>query len=163
MAVLLTHMREAGTTLLYDRSIDLRLRRAVVVRVLRQEVCEDKALPLNDLPKLHRDRIAEHRPVVSEGVELAPFAAGVDIRRQIGKELSIELPADERGRQLLRINASDAGTQTRINHFAYQFPRRTCPDREEGRNTRSPQAFLAVATDLFQKEIAECECVYCLG
>ncbi|MBN2196790.1 MAG: starch-binding protein [Polyangiaceae bacterium] len=57
----------------------------------------------------HRYRMTEHGPVVGEGVKLAPFATGVDGRRQLVDEGEVEGATDEPRQELPRIHAGDAG------------------------------------------------------
>lgn len=108
-----------------------RLRRGSV------QVGKDKAVQAHDLTGTNRDGMAEHRSVIGECVKLASFAAWIGSRRQIRQQRLIELPSDERRGDLLRIDADQAGPQTRCNHLARQRSRGQPP---EGKHRRQPGA-----------------------
>ena len=88
-------------------------------------------------------------------MKLAFFTAGIDIGRQIGEELRVELPSGKRLGQLLGINAGNTGAQTRLNHFICQLSCRHGPNWENRRNPCFSEALLPIAADIFQKKVAK--------
>jgi hypothetical protein len=57
------------------------------------EITEDEAIPFDDFPPDHIDSPGEHRTAYHARVELAAFAARVDVWREFHEQLVIVGPA----------------------------------------------------------------------
>jgi hypothetical protein len=88
-------------------------------------------------------------------VELAVLAARIDARRQLVEERAIPLATDERRGEHARVDARHPGAQAAGEHPIGQLARRNAPDGKERRQPRARQPILAVAADVFEKQIAE--------
>src|SRR5260370_31492740 len=74
-----------------------------------EQIAIDEGIALDDFAGANRNGIAEDRTIENEGVELAVFAAGVDVGRQIAEEGSVELATGEAGVENFEINAGGEG------------------------------------------------------
>ena len=121
------------------------------------DVDEAKSVAHDRLTGPDRDFAVEHRPGKTERVELAALAARVDAGRQLGQQRGIVLPAHERRRQLLRIDAGQDRPDARANHRPRER-RRVCrrsPDWKQGNDACTGHHADAVVAHVLKKEIAE--------
>ena len=96
-------------------------------------------------------------------MELAALAAWVGIRRQISKQTQIEFAAGKVRGKLFCVHAGEAGAQAAGNHLARQRIRRNLPEREDRFESSGRELLYAIASDVFQKQIAESDSVDLLG
>jgi hypothetical protein len=61
--------------------------------------------------------VAEDRAAVDEGVELAVFAAGVDLRREVAQERFVLAAAGEGGIESLRVHTDQGGLEAKAQDF----------------------------------------------
>jgi len=88
-------------------------------------------------------------------VELAIFAAGIDIGRQRAQQVVVEAPAGEAAIQLARIDRDEMGEEARSDHVGGQFACVTSPQREDSGHSGGREPFLAIGPDVLQEQVAE--------
>ena len=64
-------------------------------RVVGRDIDETESVALDLLSASHADGGGEHRARITERVELAFLAAGVDLRGKVGEKVGVELAAHE--------------------------------------------------------------------
>lgn len=101
------------------------------------------------------ERLAEHRPCDNAGMELSVFAARIHALRQLVDKGMIERSPDERGGELLRIDARDDGDNTRIDHAPRKFRSGLVPNGKERLKTGAFELFDSVGANVIQKQISE--------
>src|SRR5205823_14132193 len=85
---------------------------------LLEQIREDEALTLHDVPTTHRDGLPEHGSIVGERVELATLATGVDPHGQLRQEAGVELTPGKGWRQVSRVHARQPRLEARPDHVA---------------------------------------------
>jgi len=88
-------------------------------------------------------------------VEFASLTARIDVRRQIAKQRSVELPAGEFSCKRSRIDANDARSETALDHFFGERAGRPLPQRKHRFDSGAGEPTLAIAADVLEKEIAK--------
>src|SRR5439155_11028157 len=105
----------------------------------------------------HRKRRTKSRARVTERMKLSAFTAGVDMCRQVAKQLLVELSPEKIRVQLVRIDAGNDRANSARDHLACQ--RGSClgrgPDREQGMYASLLQLPDAVRANVLEKEVAK--------
>ncbi len=117
-----------------------------------EHIGDDETLALDHL---HGERMGEQWAGAGDGMEPAPFAAGVDRGRQVGQEGRVEGPPCEGRRQATRADARHSGTEPALYHVPREVGGRQVPQREERSDARGCEELLPVAADVLQEQIAE--------
>jgi hypothetical protein len=107
--------------------------------------------------------VAEAGGVVDEGMELAVFAAGIDLRGQVGEELGVEVAAGEFGGEDARVDAGDFGAEAGGDHGAGERGGGDLPYGKDGFETGAGELLFAISADVGEEEIAECHGLNGLG
>ena len=124
-------------------------------RSVRHEVCKREAFPLDHLAHRHRDPLRQHRTRRHEGVELALLAAGIGVRRQLGKQRVIEPAPGKRSGSCLRSTQARYVSTPAVDHLARQRRGRPAPEREHRRDAGAGELLLAVTPHVCEKQVAE--------
>src|SRR5581483_3128706 len=120
-------------------------------------VGEDEPVSLDSDARFDRNRRREHRSIVRKRVELAALAARVDRRRQLGEKARVEVAPGECAIELARVHARDPRTQAGGDHLSRERRRaaRVVEQRKQRRQARAREPFLAVASDVREKQVGE--------
>src|SRR5215471_15725101 len=92
-----------------------------------KQVGVPEAVALDTLTCANWNFTAEHRAGVDKRMELAIFAARINVGREISQELLIEIAACKFRRKLFGINADQFGAEASANHIARQLICRKMP------------------------------------
>ena len=103
------------------------------------------------------DRLAELRSIGHEGVEFAALAAGIYRQWQVREKLGIKGPPGEIPIELRGVNAYEPSGKAFRNESPGELASIESPDRKERLETAPRQQALPIATDVFEKEITECQ------
>lgn len=121
----------------------------------REQVGEDEAVAREDYTGRDVDGALKHGAGAGERVELAVFAARIDVVRKIGEEARVEAAAGEGRADFGRVDASDEGAEAGAEHFAGERARVAAPNGKDGRHTDGGKLAFAIGADVFQEEITE--------
>src|SRR5260370_10645563 len=83
----------------------------------RGHIAKPESISLHTLAADDRDRAPEHWTVVYERMELAVFAARIDITGKVGEQLVVKVAPGELRGKLRGINAHQLGTEPGADHF----------------------------------------------
>ena len=122
---------------------------------MRDQVAEDEAVALDHLAGGASDRLGEDRAGVDEGVELAVFATGIDVRRQVGEQLCVVAAPGEGAVERARVDADDYRLEGLVEELLRERGRIASPEGEEGVLARGGEALLAVGADILEEQVAE--------
>src|SRR5437660_1220040 len=88
-------------------------------------------------------------------MELAFFAARIDVCRQVLEKTFIQLPSGEAAIQYFTVNANGDGSKMLGVEKSDQLARVALPDGKKSLHARSIQIPFAVGAQVFEKNIAE--------
>src|SRR5260370_25464570 len=121
----------------------------------RQEIAEGEGIAPDNFAEGEVYGAREDGAVEGKGVEFAVFAAGIDARREIGKEGFVQLAPGEAWIEDPGIDTDGDGAKLRGMEFADEFTRVAFPDGKEGLHRDSGEIFLAVEAEVFEEDVAE--------
>src|ERR1700733_13465213 len=96
----------------------------------KTQVGKYKPVARHNFSNLYRKAVLEHRAGIDEGVEFPVLATGVNLWRQVRKQLFIEFPAGKFGRQKFGVNTGQLSPHPGLDHGMCKLPRGHSPHRE---------------------------------
>src|ERR1041384_6303882 len=119
------------------------------------KVAINKAVAVDYFAHGERDRVAEDGAGENEGVELAIFAAGINIGRKIAEERLIEFTTGEAGGEDLGVNANGDGAKTVRVELPDQVTGVALPNGEERGHADACEIFFAIDAEVLEEDVAE--------
>ncbi len=107
--------------------------------------------------------MAEARAIVYKRMEFAVFATGIDLGRQVGEELGIEIAASEFRGQNFRVHTGDFSAQAGSDHGPGQIGGGDLPDRKQGLEAGAGELLFAVGANVGEEQVAESHGVHLPG
>jgi hypothetical protein len=120
---------------------------------------EVETVSLDALSDTARDGLGEHRPGMTEGVELAALATRVHACGEVGKEFRGKVSACKSAVELFGINTGKNSLEAGGDHLSREEwrVRGAAPQGKDRLDPRSCQLTDPVRPDIFQKQIAKSE------
>lgn len=101
------------------------------------------------------DRLLEDRPGEGEGVELAIFAAWVDVGRERIDEGLIDAAPDSFFVKIRVVDAADDGAEAHGDEFADQFAGIDLPDGKNSAHANEGEVLFSPELEVFKEDVAE--------
>src|SRR5437867_3852686 len=122
--------------------------------LLGEQVGIMSAVPHDDVADPDGDRPPKDRAVVDKGMKLPVLAAGIDARRQRGKQVLIVRPPHET-RADLPLDAGQIALEAQRDHLEGQLGCVSFPERKNPPHIRLGQVPFPIGAQVFQKQVAE--------
>ncbi len=127
------------------------------------DVGENETVSLDDLSYFDWNRRFEHRTGRNDRVELAVFAARIDIFGKLPEQCTIESTPSKVPVDFLRIDAHKMRDESGRDHFLGECVRVVLPERKDAVHPGFGEPLFPVCANVFEKQIAEHDVFDALG
>jgi hypothetical protein len=117
-----------------------------------------KAKPLfpeNDFALFMGDGAFKYRAVIDKGMELAVFAAGIDVFGKIDQKVPVKASTSKFLIEDICVNTGDSGLEPGVDEVMSQFGGVDFPNRENRLHVYPGELVLAVLFEIFEEDVAE--------
>lgn len=124
-------------------------------RLCWQKIAKDKRIAFNHLARSNVQGRLKNGAIKYKRVKFAVFAAGISPWRQIEEKCQVEFPAGKAPVEDFTVNTCSDRAEALGMEELDQFTGVALPDGKEGGHADPGDAFLAIAAQVLEKDVAE--------